>query len=329
MQLPPAAEPRIDRLSIAFTRPTFKRFVLLMAASILTPGRRTVAQRAVDGAVVHGRAREQRSPRVERATRVAVAVGPGAGGGGAGRSVRRRAGGRGDGRPRHLAQRREGLRQGQTPRRGAFEPQPHGLAVRPQMGGPGDLREAAVRLPAHLRGWVLPVVCELYRTAEQDRAEGRRHKTPIQLARGLMASLCRWFPRRTFVFLGDGGFSSHQTASFGRRHARRATMVGKPSPDANLYDPPPPRRPGQPGRPRVKGDKRPTPREAAETGEPTTTTVAWYGGSDRRVALVSDMGHWCKSGRGLVPVRWVYVRDKDGTLISGGVTSASSAPTRA
>ncbi len=31
------------------------------------------------------------------------------------------------------------------------------------------------------------------------------------------------------------------------------------------------------------------------------------------MGLKSGTGHWYKSGRGLVPVRWVFVRDRDGT----------------
>lgn len=39
--LPKAAEPLFDRFSVAFTRPTFERFVLLAVGAILAMGRRT------------------------------------------------------------------------------------------------------------------------------------------------------------------------------------------------------------------------------------------------------------------------------------------------
>src|SRR6185312_8864008 len=32
-----------------------------------------------------------------------------------------------------------------------------------------------------------------------------------------------------------------------------------------------------------------------------------------RVGYVSRVGHWYKAGAGLVPIRWVFVRDRDGT----------------
>jgi len=102
-------------------------------------------------------------------------------------------------------------------------------------------------------------------------------------------------------------------ARFGHRHGRWATVVGKLSPQANLYRAPPARQPGQTGRPRLKGDKLPSPQQWLAQTEPSEVTVAWYGGARRRVALVSGTGHWYRSGQGLVPLRWVQVRDLEGT----------------
>ncbi|MFA7322267.1 MAG: transposase [Dokdonella sp.] len=170
-----------------------------------------------------------------------------------------------------------------------------------------------VQLPFTSRRWALPVLCALYRSKEQNRAEGRRHKTPAQLARQLMAALIRWFPRRKFVFLGDGGFGSHELARFfvRGRHRRHATLVSRFYPDAALYAPPTRSRIG---RPRVKGRKLPSPRKVvAQRKKGKRRTVTWYGGATRRVQLISDVGQWYRIGQGLVPVRWVHVRDLDGT----------------
>jgi hypothetical protein len=38
-----------------------------------------------------------------------------------------------------------------------------------------------------------------------------------------------------------------------------------------------------------------------------------YGGGTRRVGAATGCGHWYKSGRGLVPIRWVFARDQSGT----------------
>ena len=177
-----------------------------------------------------------------------------------------------------------------------------------------------VTLPFCPRPWALPVLAALYRPKELDEREGRRrHKTPADLARQLMAALAHWFPRRKFILLGDGGYNCHRLARFCRRHRRHVTLVALFFPDANLYLPPPKRRQGQKGRPRVKGDKLPAPRDvvggaaATPAGRRQRSTVGWYGGGRRRVEFVSGTGHWYKGGGGLVPVRWVFVHDLDGT----------------
>jgi hypothetical protein len=170
----------------------------------------------------------------------------------------------------------------------------------------------SVKLPFTWRRWALPVLAALYRPKELNQAERRRHKTAPELARQLMAVLIHWFPGRKFIFLGDGGYASHELARFCRRHRSHATLVSRFHKDANLYDPPPGVR-RRKGRPRVKGPKLPTPQQTVARTRRTRATVGWYGGGGRRVELVSATGHWYKSGQGLVPIRWVYTHDIQGT----------------
>jgi hypothetical protein len=170
----------------------------------------------------------------------------------------------------------------------------------------------SVKLPFTWRRWALPVLAALYRPEELNRSEKRRHKTAPDLARGLMAVLIHWFPKRKFIFLGDGGYASHELARFCVRHSRHATLVSRFHKDANLYDPPPKVKKRK-GRPRVKGKKIPMPQEVVAATAPTKATVNWYGGGNRRVELVSGTGQWYKSGRGLVPIRWVFTHDIQGT----------------
>ncbi len=170
----------------------------------------------------------------------------------------------------------------------------------------------AMKFPFTWRRWALPVLVALYRPAALDTQEGRQHKTAPHLARQLMAVLIHWFPERKFVFLGDGGYASHELARFCHRHQRHATLVSRFYANARLYAPAPKRR-CHVGRPRTKGRRLPTPEEVVARKAKTSTTVSWYGGSDRRMQYVSGMGHWHKSGCGLVPVRWVFVHDCQGT----------------
>jgi hypothetical protein len=120
------------------------------------------------------------------------------------------------------------------------------------------------------------------------------------------------FPQRQFVLIGDSGYGTHEVARFAQRHHRRLSLVSKFHPAANLYTPPPPY--SGTGRPRVKGDRLPKPKESvAAASKRQRLTVAWYGGGTRRVEVVSGTGHWYKSGHGLVAVRWVFVHDLSGT----------------
>jgi hypothetical protein len=98
-------------------------------------------------------------------------------------------------------------------------------------------------------------------------------------------------------------------------HPQRLKFVSKFYEDANLFEPPPPYVKGQSrGRPRVKGKELPKPAQVVDaTPKPSVLRVAWYGGEHRRVEVVTGSGWWYKSGRPLVEVRWVFVRDRTGT----------------
>jgi hypothetical protein len=169
-----------------------------------------------------------------------------------------------------------------------------------------------VKFPFATRPWALPILIDLYRSEEDDRKRNRPHRTPARITCGLLRLLLMRFPSRTFVFTGDSSYGTHEVARFCHRHRDRLTLVSKLHPDANLFDPPPPY--AGTGRPRLKGQRRPKPRQAV--GAATTFTrseVGWYGGGRRRVEALEGTGHWYKSGAGLVPLRWVFVRDKSGT----------------
>jgi hypothetical protein len=161
------------------------------------------------------------------------------------------------------------------------------------------------------RPWALPVLVALYRTKEDDQRRGRPHRTPAQLAQLLVRVLLRWYPRRRFRLAVDGSYASHELARCAHRRADRLTLVSKFYADAALYQPPPPY--SGHGRPRVKGDKLPSPQEAVAHSRRTRLWVRWYGGGRRQVAVVTGTGRWYQAGGGLVPLRWVFVHDLSGT----------------
>jgi len=166
-----------------------------------------------------------------------------------------------------------------------------------------------VRLPFAKRPWALPILVDLYADSDTDRKLGRPHRTPIQRMIRLLRFVHRRVPDRELVFVGDGGFSSHEMGRFCA--SKKIALVGKYAGDAALYQPPGPYS-GR-GRPRVKGAKLPSPSVVVSRSAARKAVVDWYGSGRREVELVEGTGLWNRDGRGLLPVRWVFVRDISGT----------------
>jgi hypothetical protein len=171
-----------------------------------------------------------------------------------------------------------------------------------------------VKFPFAIRPWALPVLVAFYRGPEWAQVQGTRHKTPAHLARLLLARGVRWSPARRFIFVGETGYGTSETARFCSKYGRHLTVVSQFYGDAALYEPPPPRTPGTTGRPRVQGRKLAAPPGVvAAAAKRTTLTVAWYGGSTRNIEVGTGTGQWYRIGEALVEVRWVYVHDCSGT----------------
>jgi hypothetical protein len=308
MILPDEALPILQALAPAFTRPTFRRFTLLMGAALLCTGRRTVANllRVVspiaDGhATTYQRVFSAASWSAMRLAcclcRLVVALVP------PDKPILLAGDDTVDGHP---GKRVYGKARHRDPVRSS-----HGYTAW-RYGHKWVVLAVLVRFPFATRPWALPVLVALYRSEEDDRERGRPHRTPAQLLCQLLRVMRMWFPDRRLIVVGDSGYGTHEVARFCDRHRLGLTLVSKLHPGANLFEPPPPY--GGTGRPRVKGAALPKPREAvARARRLCRRTVAWYGGGTRRVGLLSRTGHWYKSGRGLVPVRWVFVQDRDGT----------------
>ena len=93
------------------------------------------------------------------------------------------------------------------------------------------------------------------------------------------------------------------------------TFISRLRLDAALYEPAPPRYPGQLGRPRLKGDRLANLSVVAENPEaewePITIT-GWYGGQQRTVEVISATAVWYSTSLPAVPLRWVLIRDPNG-----------------
>ena len=346
--IPDFAQPVLSSFAPVFYHPTYQRFVVLTIAAVLTTGRRTVANLLrTAGELAHGdpssyhrvlSRRRWSSPELARILigfilEHCIPEGPVSLAGD-------------DTVDEHRGAKVYGKGCHRDPVRST-----HSYTAY-RWGHKWVVLTILVAFPFAKRPWALPVLVALYRSpekapkaeakkarrrramdrtkakakersrrrAEAERARGarpgpaRRHKTPSELMRQLLALLIHWFPDRQFVFAGDGGYGTHALARFAGRHRRHLTLVSLFYANAALHDPPPVVVGKKNGRPRKKGDRRPTPAAVvAATERREALEVSWYGGGRREVEAVSGAGHWHKSGEGLVEVRWVYVHDRTGT----------------
>ena len=169
-----------------------------------------------------------------------------------------------------------------------------------------------VPIPWAGRVWALPFLTVLAPSARYHAERGRRHKTLTDWARQMLCVLRRWLPDRELVVVGDQAYATLRLLAACQRWALVAVVRLRL--DAALYAPPPPRTPGQTGRPRLKGARLPSLRQ--RLADPQTTwrplTVRWYDGRRQGLDYATGTALWYHSGQPVVPLRWVLLRDPAG-----------------
>jgi hypothetical protein len=172
-----------------------------------------------------------------------------------------------------------------------------------------------VEIPWASRVWALPFLSALAPSERYAAQRGRRHKKITEWAWQLLLQVRRWYPKREIVAVADRAYASLKLLDRCRKLSEPITFLTRLRLDAALYEPVPPRRPGQLGRPRLKGERLPNLTEVAE--DPATvwkpTTIAnWYGSGDCTVEIASETAVWYSTGLFAVPIRWVLIRDPEG-----------------
>jgi hypothetical protein len=172
-----------------------------------------------------------------------------------------------------------------------------------------------VEIPWASRVWALPFLSVLAPSERYAARRGKRHKKITQWAWQMLLVVRLWYPKREIVAVADRAYASLKLLDRCRRLRRPIAFITRLRLDAALYEPAPPRRQGQIGRPRIKGERLPNLSEVAQ--DPTTvwesTKIAnWYGSEDRTVQIASETAVWYSTGLPAVPVRWVLIRDPEG-----------------
>jgi hypothetical protein len=174
-----------------------------------------------------------------------------------------------------------------------------------------------VEIPWASRVWALPFLSVLAPSERYAAAQGRRHKKVTEWAWQLLLQVRRWYPKREIVVVADSAYASLKLLFRCRSLSRPVTFITRLRLDAALYEPAPPRRPAQIGRPRLKGKRLPNLSVVAEdpsTSWKPTTIANWYGERERMVEIASETVVWYSTGLFAVPLRWVLVRDPQGAF---------------
>lgn len=164
------------------------------------------------------------------------------------------------------------------------------------------------------RTWGLPFLTVLCRSERANAKRQRRHRTVPETAAWGMRLIARWYPHRLLVMVGDGAFASLEVFQMLRDDA---VCVARCRMDARLFNPPPPRKTGQKGRPRIVGTRQLTPKTRAvrkATQWVRMTIPGWRpedGTMDREIDVATGTALWNAHGITL-PVRWVLTRDPVG-----------------
>jgi hypothetical protein len=172
-----------------------------------------------------------------------------------------------------------------------------------------------VEIPWASGVWALPFLSALAPSERYAAKQGRRHKKITKWAWQLLLVVRRWHPQREIVAIADRAYASLKLLESCRKLSDPITFVSRLRLDAALYEPAPPRRPGQIWRPRLKGERLPNLSEVAEAPNTVwspTTIANCYGSGERMVEIASKTAVWYSTGLFAVPLRWVLVRDPEG-----------------
>ncbi len=161
-------------------------------------------------------------------------------------------------------------------------------------------------VPWAKRVWSLPFLSALAYSERYAQEQGKRHKTLSEWAWQVLLLVRRWWPEREIVAVADSTYASLRLLDRCRRLKNPIAFITRLRLDAALYEPAPPRYPGQIGRPRLKGNRLPNLSVVAEDldTEWTPMTLAhWYGEGERAVEVVSETALWYSTGLPAVPLR--------------------------
>jgi hypothetical protein len=163
------------------------------------------------------------------------------------------------------------------------------------------------------RVWALPFLTVLAPSERYAQQCQRRHKKLTDWGRQSLLQVARWLPGRQIIAVADSSYAVIDLLNAVRTHV---CMITRLRLDARLFDPPPRRRRGTVGRPRVVGNRQPTLSERladSRTRWHRLKATGWYGQDERLLEFATGTAIWHHPGH-FVTIRYVLVRDLAGNL---------------
>ena len=176
-----------------------------------------------------------------------------------------------------------------------------------------------VPIPWAARVWALPVMTVLCPSERFNNERGKPHRKLTDWASLLLRTVQRWVPARNLIVVADSAYAVIDWLSSLQHPSAPITVITRLRLDAALYEPAPERQVGQMGRPRAKGIRLPT----LATWLADTNTVwhkisvtSWYGEREREIEITSQTAVWYHTGKQVVSIRWILIRDPLGKFKS-------------
>jgi DDE superfamily endonuclease len=168
-----------------------------------------------------------------------------------------------------------------------------------------------VKIPWAAAIWALPFLTVLCPSERYYQTRGREPQKLTDRAWQIIQLVARWLPDRTLVFVADSSFAALTLLKL-VSGLPTVSLITRLRLDAALYDPAPRRDPHQQGRPRLKGQRRPTLEQVLANPETEWRKLKiddWYGEGKRTVEICTETAIWYHSGKDPVEIRWVLIRD--------------------
>ncbi len=131
----------------------------------------------------------------------------------------------------------------------------------------------------------LPILFRLYRSRQTVAKEGGLYRTKPELALEMLSVLCKAHEKRQFHVIADSAYGGHGMVS---RLEPNCDLTSRLHPDARLYSAPPPPTTKKRGRPRKRGERLSTPRQALKREAGKRITLTMYGRKERSRVVIYE-----------------------------------------